>query len=129
MGHAKANDDIELVLIARRRWLMGGTRYNARGIDEDGNTANCVESEQIVMRYIKEDTHDRLYTYSFSQLRGSMPFFWTQESGKIDIHRSLESSVDAFTKHSESLMKDYESDSYLMVNLLCKAIKDEEALT
>jgi len=24
---------------------MGGTRYNSRGIDEDGNTANCVESE------------------------------------------------------------------------------------
>jgi len=34
-----------LILIARRRWQMGGTRYNSRGIDEDGNTANCVESE------------------------------------------------------------------------------------
>lgn len=55
---------------------MGGTRYNARGIDEDGNTANCVETEQVVMRHVNEETHDRLYTYSFSQLRGSMPFFW-----------------------------------------------------
>ena len=44
MGHACLND-IELILIGRRRWLMGGTRYHARGIDEHGNTANCVETE------------------------------------------------------------------------------------
>lgn len=105
---------------------MGGTRYNARGVDEDGNTANCVETEQVVLRHVQEDTHDRIYTYSFSQIRGSMPFFWTQESGKITIHRSLESSVDAFTKHAENLIKDYEGKSILMVNLLCKSIKDEE---
>lgn len=29
---------------------MGGTRYNARGIDDDGNTANFVESEQIAIK-------------------------------------------------------------------------------
>lgn len=58
-----------------------------------------------------------------------MPFFWTQESGRISVHRSLESSVDAFIKHSESLIKDYEGKSVLMVNLLCKSIKDEEQLT
>jgi len=42
-----AKDIIEykVILIARRRWLMGGTRFNARGIDDDGNTANMVESE------------------------------------------------------------------------------------
>jgi hypothetical protein len=26
---------------------MAGTRYNARGLDDDGNVANYVESEQI----------------------------------------------------------------------------------
>jgi len=41
----------------------------------------------------------------------------------------LESSVDAFTKHNENLIKDYEGNSILMVNLLCKTIKDEEQLT
>ena len=37
VGHAREqfkNIDIEMILIARRRWAMGGTRYNARGIDE-----------------------------------------------------------------------------------------------
>ena len=27
---------------------MAGTRYNARGLDDEGNTANFVESEMIV---------------------------------------------------------------------------------
>ncbi|CDW85515.1 endonuclease exonuclease phosphatase family protein [Stylonychia lemnae] len=128
VGHSKIND-LELVLIARRRWLMGGTRYNSRGIDEEGNTANCVESEQIIMRHVPQNTHDRIYTYSFSQIRGSIPFFWQQPTGKIEIHRSLESSTNAFTQHAENLMKDYEGNSILMVNLLCKSIKDEEMLT
>lgn len=27
---------------------MGGTRYNARGIDHDGNVANFVETEVVL---------------------------------------------------------------------------------
>jgi hypothetical protein len=27
---------------------MGGTRFNSRGLDDDGNVANFVESEQII---------------------------------------------------------------------------------
>ena len=42
------SDNIQMVLIARRRWRMGGTRYNARGIDEEGNVANYAEFEQII---------------------------------------------------------------------------------
>lgn len=128
VGHAKLND-IELVLIARRRWLMGGTRFNARGIDEEGNTANCVEVEQLVLRHVPKDTHDRVYTYSFSQIRGSVPFFWHQENGKIEIHRSLESSTDAFKRHCEALMQDYNGSSVLLANLLSKAVRDEDELT
>jgi hypothetical protein len=37
--------ELELVLISRRRYEMAGTRYNARGLDDDGNVANYVESE------------------------------------------------------------------------------------
>jgi hypothetical protein len=45
---------------------MGGTRYNARGIDEEGNVANCVESEQIVVKISKTDKWIKEYTYSFN---------------------------------------------------------------
>jgi len=37
-----------LLLISRRRFEMAGTRFNARGLDEEGNCANCVETEMIV---------------------------------------------------------------------------------
>lgn len=33
------------LLISRRSFIMGGTRYNARGIDNNGFVANFVESE------------------------------------------------------------------------------------
>ena len=31
---------LQYFLIMRRAWKKGGTRYNARGIDEKGNVAN-----------------------------------------------------------------------------------------
>ena len=37
-----------LTLISRRSIARAGTRFNSRGIDEDGNVANFVESELIV---------------------------------------------------------------------------------
>ena len=40
-----------MILIARRRWAMGGTRFNARGIDDEGNVANHCELEQLVLRH------------------------------------------------------------------------------
>jgi SacI homology domain len=45
---------------------MGGTRYNARGIDEQGNVANCVETEQLVFKHVSKENQNRIYTYSFS---------------------------------------------------------------
>jgi len=35
-------------LISRRSCYRAGTRYNIRGIDDDGHVANFVETEQIV---------------------------------------------------------------------------------
>jgi synaptojanin len=37
-----------LTLIARRRSKMSGTRFNTRGLDESGNSANFVETEMII---------------------------------------------------------------------------------
>jgi len=36
---------IEYFLFSRRSIMKAGTRYNARGIDDDGNVANFVETE------------------------------------------------------------------------------------
>ena len=60
----------KFVLISRRCAYRAGTRFWIRGADEDGNVANFVETEQLVVTE-KE-------TYSFVQIRGSVPMHWTQ---------------------------------------------------
>ncbi len=47
---------------------IAGTRYKRRGVDVDGNVANYVETEQILLYH-----H---YALSFLQVRGSVPVFW-----------------------------------------------------
>lgn len=46
----KVNEkDIDLGLISRRCALNAGTRFNVRGTDDEGNPANLVETEQILI--------------------------------------------------------------------------------
>jgi len=40
--------ELEIILISRRRHAMAGTRYLARGLDDEGNVANFVETETIL---------------------------------------------------------------------------------
>lgn len=60
--------ELEMMLISRRRHAMAGTRYLSRGLDDDGNVANFVETEQLLIF--------RDQVYSFVQIRGSVPLFW-----------------------------------------------------
>lgn len=119
---------------------MGGTRYNARGIDEEGNVSNHTEVEQIC--YIMQK-HDPPMTfknsmneissvtktarlYSFVQVRGSMPFFWTQQ-GLLDvkIQGSIDRSLRPFSAHFESLHKDYSGGQIMCMNLVAPGKKLE----
>ena len=81
-------DGLEFILIARRRWRQGGTRYKARGIDHDGNVANHTEIEQLVFHHEAHIVPKPFPTnpnakilattkvYSQVQVRGSIPIFW-----------------------------------------------------
>lgn len=64
----------KLMLISRRSRHRAGTRYKRRGVDEEGNCANYVETEQILV-YQK-------HKFSFVQIRGSVPVFWSQPGYK-----------------------------------------------
>lgn len=44
--------DLKMTVISRRSKEMAGTRYNARGLDEQGHVANFVETE-LIMNYNK----------------------------------------------------------------------------
>ena len=94
-----------VALVSRLGWKRAGTRFNARGIDDDGNVANFVESELLFF-------HDSI-TYSHVQLRGSVPLFWEQAGmqalgTKIQITRPLVASQPAFDRHFADLCERYE---------------------
>ena len=92
---------LKVIIISRRRHKHAGTRFNARGIDDNGNVANMVETEQIVLYNGK--------TYSYVQVRGSVPVFWTQEGvlASISLTRSPEMAYAAFSKHFSELVRVY----------------------
>jgi hypothetical protein len=89
---------------------MAGTRYNARGLDDEGNVANFVESEQIII-YKKQ-------IYSFVQIRGSVPLFWQQKGiqAHTSIKRDHELTSQAFDKHLTDMVNDYRL--IIFINLL-----------
>ena len=62
---------LKVALISKRSILRSGTRFNARGIDDAGNAANFVETEQIIQM------DDLLLSYVM--VRGSVPIFWEQK--------------------------------------------------
>lgn len=76
---------------------MGGTRFNARGINPKGFVANYVETEQIL-------EHENAIV-SHIQIRGSVPLFWRQVdflSGP-ELTKSLDFSLPYTKKHFETL--------------------------
>lgn len=58
-------------IISRRCVFRVGTRYNSRGVDQNGNASNTVETEQLL------DISG--HRFSFVQLRGSVPLYWSQK--------------------------------------------------
>ncbi|SGY72918.1 BQ5605_C005g03230 [Microbotryum silenes-dioicae] len=110
-------------LISRLGWKRAGTRFNVRGIDDEGSVANFVETETIL--------RTSTMCFSFVQTRGSVPLFW-EEGGanplapKISITRPPEASLPAFIRHFEELVDTY--DAVHIVNLLSHR-EQEAALT
>lgn len=101
---------------------MAGTRFNARGLDDDGNVANFVESEQILCY--------KNLIFSFIQIRGSVPIFWQQKTGinaETTVTRTHELTSKVFDKHLQDLTNDYKF--VIMINLLQKARQYEDNLT
>ncbi|KAK4053062.1 Inositol-1,4,5-trisphosphate 5-phosphatase 1 [Microbotryomycetes sp. JL201] len=108
-----------LSVISRLGSKRAGTRFNVRGVDDDGSVANFVETETIL--------RTQTTCFSYVQTRGSVPVFW-EETGtplavKISVTRPLEASLPAFIRHFDDMMDTYESVH--CINLLSS--KDGEA--
>eukprot|EP00457_Paulinella_chromatophora_P000160 gb/GEZN01000160.1/.p1 GENE.gb/GEZN01000160.1/~~gb/GEZN01000160.1/.p1 ORF type:complete len:2070 (-),score=443.97 gb/GEZN01000160.1/:126-5888(-) len=82
-----------LTLVSRRSRYFAGTRYLKRGVNDDGQVANDVETEQILHDRTRGNSHEGDFC-SYVQLRASIPVFWCQESNAmvakppILVHRS-----------------------------------------
>ena len=122
----KANLPSHLTLISRLSCRRAGTRFNSRGIDDEGNVANFVETETILW-------HPSGLCFSYAQIRGSVPLFWEQATGllpnqqKISLTRSPEATQPAFDKHFEYLELSY--GAIHIVNLLSESKPGEVELT
>ncbi|KAF7456257.1 Phosphatidylinositol phosphate phosphatase [Cryptosporidium felis] len=102
----------DIVLMSRRSWERGGTRFNARGVDEDGNVANFVESELQIC--INNSDH----WFAFTQIRGSVPLFWEQTGVNSCALTCFDRDFSSFVfgKHHQRLVEMYGEVFY--VNLL-----------
>jgi len=101
-----------LTLISRRSVDRAGLRYLRRGIDEDGHVANNVETEQILCSPSWDGAntpYEKLYSYT--QIRGSMPLFFSQSPYSlkpIPVFRgSPEDNLAAFKAHFNGLVQQY----------------------
>ncbi|KAF8076611.1 inositol polyphosphate phosphatase [Lyophyllum atratum] len=111
-----------LALISRLGWKRAGTRFNTRGVDDDGNTANFVETETV----FSTEQH----CVSYVQVRGSVPLFWEQQGlqtfgQRIQITRP-HASQPAFERHFAQLMEEY--GAVHAINLLGTK-ENEQSLT
>ncbi|KAH8242763.1 hypothetical protein KR032_001875 [Drosophila birchii] len=89
------NECFTLALVSRRSRHRAGTRYKRRGVDEKGNCANYVETEQILSF--------RHHQLSFTQVRGSVPIYWSQPGYKYRppprLDRGIAETQQAFELH------------------------------
>lgn len=99
-----------LTLISRRSVKRAGLRYLRRGVDEEGNVANSVETEQILSA-VDWETNNESKIYSFVQYRGSIPLFFSQTPYSLKpapvFYGSEETNAAAFRLHFQHLAARY----------------------
>ncbi|ORZ20512.1 SacI homology domain-domain-containing protein [Absidia repens] len=100
----EGNEKYELSTVSKLSCKRAGTRFNSRGIDDNGHVANFVETETVL-------SSDRT-CYSFTQIRGSVPVFWEQQgmqlvNHKIQIARGPDATQPAVKRHFDELSQRY----------------------
>lgn len=102
------NNIITLYLISRKNRNRSGVRLWCRGGDANGDVANFVETEQIVIcKNVK-----KTYIFSYIIIRGSIPVMWKQEPSlrlrpKITVYNNMEENVKVLKLHMGKLKKKY----------------------
>lgn len=113
--------EVSLTLISRRSKQYAGTRYLKRGINDQGHSANDIETEQILYDRIGGH-HEQGQFASHVQMRASIPLFWVQDSNpmvpKPAIYiQKVDPSCRAIRRHFLSVFKRYGAP-VLVLNLI-----------
>lgn len=94
--------EAHLLIISRRSKERAGLRYQRRGVNDDGQVANFVETEQILCVRRAGQVH----LLSFLQFRGSIPLFWSQSPFSLKpppvLERSTPDNAAACAKHFDA---------------------------
>jgi len=123
IGEAKIQgSQLKVALISRVGCLRTGARFLSRGVDDHGQVANFVETEQIICV-------DQTIWLSFVQIRGTIPAFWTQKgfqigAHKVELSRGSEATYPAFKRHIDSVIAHY-GKGLRIVNLVAKSGGEE----
>ncbi len=98
-----------LTLISRRSIKRAGLRYLRRGTDDEGCSANSVETEQLLSSPTWNTSQDTVF--SFTQIRGSIPLFFSQSpyslKPQVNTWGSFETNSSAFKRHFVDLYSRY----------------------
>jgi len=101
--------DFLLTLVSRRSTKRAGLRYLRRGVDDEGSTANSVETEQILSSPTWNTSIDTIF--SFTQIRGSIPLFFSQSpyslKPQVTTWGSTDTNAKAFKRHFAHLTSRY----------------------
>ncbi|KAJ3920013.1 SacI homology domain-containing protein [Lentinula edodes] len=108
---------VDYAIVSRRSRDRAGLRYQRRGIDDDANVANFVESETVMRVQRDESTN----VFSYVQIRGSIPLFWTQNGyglkppPLVSAERTHEQHLNTMNRHFQKTIPRY--GPHTVVNL------------
>ncbi|GBE82128.1 predicted protein [Sparassis crispa] len=92
---------VDYILVSRRSRDRAGLRYQRRGIDDQANVANFVETEAVI-RVEREGFSN---VFSHVQIRGSIPLYWNQQgyslkpAPQLSPDRSHAQNLEALKRH------------------------------
>ncbi|KAI8139943.1 Endonuclease/exonuclease/phosphatase [Fennellomyces sp. T-0311] len=115
------SEKYELSVISKLSCKRAGTRFNSRGIDDNGHVANFVETETVL--------YSNRMCYAFIQTRGSVPVFWEHQgivNQKLQIARGQSATQPAVKRHFTELITRYQS--VCNINLLSARENTTESL-
>lgn len=98
-----ASNNYDIAVYTRIGKKKAGTRFNSRGLDDEGNVSIFGETEVIIS--------SEKFTFSYIILRGSVPVFWDQQGVQIghniQITRAPLATQPSFDRHFENLIGSY----------------------